>query len=122
MKKKYSNLPLRSGVGIVVLNEIEAEQLGCYKDLEMAGRTLLKLGVETVVITLGSEGAMAICEGKSIMFGAPKMDVVDTAGAGDAFNAKYLSSYFKNNNINNCLKAAHNLGSKIIKYNGALKQ
>ena len=28
---------------------------------------------------------MAIYEGKSIMFGAPKMDVVDTAGAGDAF-------------------------------------
>ena len=49
-------------------------------------------------------------------------NVINTAGAGDAFNAKYLSSYFKNNNINNCLKEAHNLGSKIIKYNGALKQ
>ena len=48
-------------------------------------------------------------------------NVVNTAGAGDAFNAKYLSSFFKNNDINNCLKKAHILGSKIIKYNGALK-
>ena len=72
-------------VSIAVLNEIEAAQLGNSKDPEVAGRTLLELGVETVVITLGSEGAMAIYEGKSIMFGAPKMDVVDTAGAGDAF-------------------------------------
>ena len=72
-------------VRIAVLNEIEAAQLGSSKDPEIAGRNLLKLGVETVVITLGSEGAMAIYEGKSIMFGAPKMNVVDTAGAGDAF-------------------------------------
>lgn len=72
-------------VNLAVVNEIEAAQLGNSEDPETAGRYLLKAGVGKVVVTLGPDGAIAIDEVDRITLKAPKMDVVDTAGAGDAF-------------------------------------
>jgi ribokinase len=64
----------------LVLNEHEARLLG-------AGdfRRLLDLGPESVVVTLGSRGALVITERGVREIPAPAVDVVDTTGAGDAF-------------------------------------
>jgi fructokinase len=47
-------------------------------------------GVRLVVITLGEHGALASFEGTRITVPAPKVEPVDTVGAGDAFNAGLL--------------------------------
>ena len=39
------------------------------------------------VITLGSEGAMIVSQGKVRRVPCPKVQAVDTSGAGDCFNA-----------------------------------
>jgi ribokinase len=39
----------------------------------------------TVVVTLGSEGALLVHGGEATMFPAPDVEPVDTTGAGDAF-------------------------------------
>jgi ribokinase len=44
-------------------------------------------GVGTVVVTLGREGALILSDGVDLMVPAIPVPVVDTTGAGDAFNA-----------------------------------
>lgn len=51
-------------------------------------RELLALGVKQLVITLGGRGAMLVdAQGTVSHFPAIPVEVVDTTGAGDAFNA-----------------------------------
>ncbi len=46
--------------------------------------------------------------------------VKDTTGCGDAFNACFLFNYYKNKNIEKCLKSAHRLGKTVANFKGAI--
>jgi ribokinase len=50
-------------------------------------RELRARGVENVVVTLGRSGALIMTDDIDTMVPAATVDVVDTTGAGDAFNA-----------------------------------
>ncbi|WP_235038631.1 ribokinase [Kibdelosporangium aridum] len=66
----------------VVVNEHEAAQLmGDEGDL----RGLLDLGPRSAVVTLGARGALVIEADGTQQVESPKVDAVDTTGAGDAF-------------------------------------
>lgn len=76
-------------------NETEAEVLTgvrvvSLKDAEQAANALLDLGVRTAVITLGARGALVknatTCEHVPAIEAGP---VVETTGAGDAFNGGF---------------------------------
>ena len=56
---------------------------------ETVGRELLSLGVGCVVMTIGEAGALIVTEDDLVRVPAPAVDVVDTTGAGDAFNAGF---------------------------------
>lgn len=53
---------------------------------ELAQR-LREMGVRNLIVTLGSAGALVMCDEMETAVGAPAVDVVDTTGAGDAFNS-----------------------------------
>lgn len=69
---------------VVVLNAVEATELGRTDDCCDAARRLRAAGAGTVVVTLGAEGAVAIGE-EEIRVEAPQAKAVDTTGAGDVF-------------------------------------
>jgi len=50
---------------------------------------LRKRGVRTVVVTLGQTGALILADDLDVMVPAVPVDVVDTTGAGDAFNSGF---------------------------------
>lgn len=50
-------------------------------------RDLLALGPRSVVITLGADGALVADAGSVVRVKSPRVDAVDTTGAGDAFTA-----------------------------------
>ena len=54
-------------------------------------RRLLEEGVAIVVVTLGADGAFAAHRDFEVTVRAPRVDVVDTIGAGDAFGAALLA-------------------------------
>ena len=54
-------------------------------DLDACGSRLQAMGPEAVVITLGSRGCQVIAS-ETWSVAAPRVDAVDTVGAGDAFN------------------------------------
>lgn len=55
-----------------------------------AAACVLSLGPAAVVVTRGSEGAAVVTSQGVVSARAPRVDVVDTVGAGDSFNAALL--------------------------------
>lgn len=67
-----------------------ARLTGC-SDVEEGARWLLDRGVRMVVVTCGAEGARIYDAEGSFHYPAYHVKVVDTTGAGDCFNAVFLS-------------------------------
>ena len=57
-----------------------------------ATRWQRELGPTLVVVTLGADGALALHRGRTIRRPAPRMPIVDTVGAGDAFYGGLIHS------------------------------
>ena len=70
-------------------NETELETLsgGDATNVQTAAQGLLTRADQTAVVTLGSQGAQIVSETESASVPTYAVDVVDTTGAGDAFNA-----------------------------------
>jgi ribokinase len=81
--------PLLDRIDVLVVNETEAADLLGHAvsaaNGEEIAQSLAGLGPRTVVVTLGAAGAAVAHDGKTASFPAPRVDVVDTTGAGDAF-------------------------------------
>ena len=70
---------------VIIVNEHEARDVTGKSDLEESVSCLHELGCKNVVVTLGSAGVM-FSEGVTLEFiQAPKVQAVDTTGAGDCF-------------------------------------
>jgi ribokinase len=77
--------PILERVAVMVVNEHEARDLTGETDVDKAIASLHVGGCHKVVVTLGSQGAR-ISEGETIVsIQAPKVQAVDTTGAGDCF-------------------------------------
>ena len=68
----------------------EARRLSGADDAPGAAAALAER-VPTVAIKLGAEGAIAVSGGETVTARAPAVDVVDTTGAGDSFNAGLIA-------------------------------
>lgn len=78
-------------VNVITPNQKEAEMLTgiTVTDIasaEQAAKKLHQLGVETVIITLGSAGALVYHESVATHVTGSKVEAVDTTAAGDVFN------------------------------------
>jgi len=85
---KPQSLAAYRGVNLVSLNRAEASgALGSPVEVESAETAALTLrervGVESILITLGDAGLVAACADGAFRIAAPKVEVYDTAGAGD---------------------------------------
>jgi fructokinase len=58
-----------------------------------AARALLSHDDAVALVTLGGDGALAITANEAIAVRAPKVEVVDTIGAGDAFMGAFLAHW-----------------------------
>jgi ribokinase len=82
---------LLSKVSIITPNETEAGILTGIEvtnknSAETAARILADKGIETVIITMGAQGALAFFDGECHFFPAPVCNALDTTAAGDVFN------------------------------------
>ena len=62
-------------------------------EIETAARTLLASGVGTVIVTMGSRGALLATPTETRRIQPIKVDPVDTTGAGDAFVGSFARYY-----------------------------
>lgn len=75
---------------IVKLSDEDLHWLEGAGEIEAQAKSLLDRGAKIVLITQGSKGALAVTASHSVFVPAQSVDVVDTVGAGDTFNAGFL--------------------------------
>lgn len=82
---------------------------------------LHRLGVDQVVVKLGSKGAMWSCAGQHGFVDGNKIDdVVDTTAAGDSFNAAYIAAWAQGLPMAECCQWGNNLAAQVIQHRGAI--
>jgi sugar/nucleoside kinase (ribokinase family) len=101
-------------IDLLILNEEESLFLTGMHSYESALKKLAEL-VETVVIKLGSQGAVALSRGGDVKSSpAVNVTVVDTTGAGDAFAAGFIPCWLKTGDLLNSLQAGNQLAAKSV--------
>lgn len=91
-------------IDIIKPNETEAFTLTGIKiediqSAEYAGKWLIDKGVKTVILTLGEKGALLVTNEHTEYFPAPKLNTIDTTGAGDIFSGAFFYSFQNGNTI-----------------------
>lgn len=71
---------------------------------ERAAHTLLGRGAKTVIVTLGSKGALIVDRASSTHVDAFKVDVVDTTAAGDAFIGGFAHALSENESLKDAVR------------------
>ncbi len=105
---------------IVFLNDDEAQALTGTSYTESAD-SLLRLGAQTVAITLGSEGCYIATRDEHIVVPAFKTLVRDTIGAGDAFAAGFLYGQLRKASMYQSGLYGNYLASKCVAELGSRK-
>ncbi|HET6392911.1 MAG TPA: sugar kinase [Blastococcus sp.] len=82
-------------------------------------RDLLK-GPDTVVVKQGPDGATAYRDGQSWHSPAPRVDVVEPVGAGDAFAAGVLDGILDSADMPDCLERGAALAGAALRVDGDL--
>jgi ribokinase len=70
---------------VICPNESETELLTSMPAGEEAARELLARGAGAVVLTLGERGCLVVDGNETTLLPAPRVQAIDTTGAGDAF-------------------------------------
>jgi ribokinase len=85
---------LLAATDILVVNEGEGQAISDQAEAVAIGAALLERVGRAVVVTLGGRGAMLFDRGKPTVSRAPpKVEVVDTTGAGDAFTGAFAARW-----------------------------
>ena len=107
---------LLAHVDVFLPNEAEAGALaGGSGPIEESARALQSVSGGWVVVKLGSRGCLAVGpDGEVLSAPAPEIEVVDSTGAGDAFNAGLMAALGEEKPWPEALDAATNLASTIV--------
>ena len=108
----------------LVVNEHEAAFLLGSKVEGMDGALsavpkLLALGPRSVVVTLGSEGAVYADSEEAEHLSSPEVDVVDTTGAGDAFVGALAAKLSEGASLKDAVSYAVRAGAAAVTKEGA---
>ena len=106
-------------VDLLFGNEHEVRHLTGCSDLRDCLQALAPK-VETLVVTRGADGAVALSNGERAEIAAARVDkVVDTTGAGDLFAAGFIAARSREPSLKACLEAGSIAAAEIISHFGA---
>jgi ribokinase len=109
---------------IITPNETEASLLSgiTVTDLDtarQAGDRLLAMGCQTVIITLGAQGALLARRGEVRHFPAFPVTPVDATAAGDAFSGTLAAALFEGLVLDQAIVRANAAGALCVTKRGA---
>jgi ribokinase len=109
---------------MITPNETEAElltgvQVIDLQSAENAARILLSQGVEVVVLTLGSKGALLVTRDSCELIPGYQVEAVDTTAAGDCFNGALVVALAEGAGLVNAIAFANKAASISVTRMGA---
>jgi sugar/nucleoside kinase (ribokinase family) len=99
---------------LVLPNREEAHRIAGIEDDVEAGRRLALPG-PVVAMKLGADGGLVFARETASRVDAPHAEVVDTVGAGDAFDAGFLLGWLDGGAPEDCLRLAVACGSLSVR-------
>jgi sugar/nucleoside kinase (ribokinase family) len=93
------------------LNAEEARRISGTTDVLAAGRRLAKQGPVEVIVKRGAEGALCVTGDRVSVVEASPVNVIDTVGAGDSFDAGYVCGKLLGKSAEEALMLAVTCGS-----------
>jgi ribokinase len=114
-----------ASVDVLTPNEVEARVLAGFEahaavEPERAARALIGRGVKQVVVTLGEKGALIVTADFARQVPAVEMPVVDTVGAGDAFNAGLATALGRGEDLESAVRFAVVTGGLAVTREGVV--
>lgn len=110
---------LLGALDLVSVNELECRLFTGEKTVEAATRVLAKT-CRRALIKLGARGARLVGPGVDVAVPARRVRVVDTVGAGDAFNAGFLATWLGGGAPRACLAAGARVAAGSVAAAGGL--
>jgi ribokinase len=105
---------LMARVDVLVVNRGEAAALAGVADPEAAAVALRAQGPGVVIVTLGGEGLVAASPEGAVRMAAPKVKVVSTHGAGDAFTGALAARLAKGDGLTEALRFAQGAAALTV--------
>ena len=111
--------PLVRNSFVMMPNAIELELLTGESHYPEGAAMLLDMGVKIVAVKLGRKGCYITNGQEKKTLPAFKVQVVDTTGAGDAFNAGFLYGLIHDKNLVECGRLGNFVASRCVMKMGA---
>ncbi|MEJ2241203.1 MAG: carbohydrate kinase family protein [Candidatus Bathyarchaeota archaeon] len=115
-----ANKPIIKRSHAIFPNEMEVNQL-TGEDYQEGAKTFLKLGAELVAVKLGKRGCYVTDGKENHLIEAYNVDVIDTTGAGDAFNAGFIYGLINGKDMYMCGMLGNFVASRCVSMMGARK-
>jgi ribokinase len=104
---------------ILLPNALELKLLTGLTDYKKGAEAILKRGAKIIAVKLGSKGCYVTNGKESFMIEAFKVKVVDTTGAGDAFDAGFLYGLLSGKSLRECGRIGNFVASRCVMKMGA---
>lgn len=102
---------------VLLPNEAEAKSLAGAETAEEAAKNL-GAKVETLAVKLGKDGALGILRSRRVQVQSIPVNVVDTVGAGDSFDAGFIYGYLNGWELERSLRLACICGALSTQHAG----
>ncbi|MBI2075969.1 MAG: sugar kinase [Candidatus Aenigmarchaeota archaeon] len=117
-KKREQLMEVIKKSNVFLLNDSEARELLKTTNLISAGRKMLSLGPDAVIIKKGEDGALLLTDSKIFSLpGYPLENVRDPTGAGDSFAGAFIGYLSKNGFDESSVRKAIVYGSAVASFN-----
>lgn len=113
---------LLSLVDVLVLNTTELAVLAAANEAPSTTEVVdqaRRLEVQTLVVTMGADGAVVVVDGDATEIPSPSVEVVDTTGAGDAFCAGLADALGRGEELQDAVRWAAAVGAAATTKLGA---
>ena len=118
------NDALLKNISIITPNEKEAAMLtgisiNNIDEAKQAAQILSAKGIQTVIITLGEDGALLYANNEFNLIATKKVNAVDTTAAGDVFNGALAVALSEQKNLEDAIQFANNAAAISVTRLGA---